>query len=170
MKKLLPWLLLPVVVFLSSCSQEAPRVNQRLIIVGFDGMDPVLAQQWMDDGSLPNFRKLAAMGDFAPLPTSNPPQSPVAWSGFATGTGPGEHGIYDFLRRDTETQLPAFSISEFVPPQSFLPLFGMELPLDSGEIINRRIGTPSGVRLKNRAAFPQSCGCRLLFHPIPSTA
>ena len=73
MKKLLPWLLLPVVVFLSSCSQEAPRVNQRLIIVGFDGMDPVLAQQWMDDGSLPNFRKLAAMGDFAPLPTSNPP-------------------------------------------------------------------------------------------------
>jgi predicted AlkP superfamily phosphohydrolase/phosphomutase len=91
---------------------------------------------------LPNFRKLAAMGEFHPLPTSNPPQSPVAWSDFATGSGPGEHGIYDFLRRDPETLLPAFSISKAILPQDFLSLFGMELPLDSGEIINRRIGTP----------------------------
>ena len=107
-------------------------MERRLIILGFYGMDPVLAQQWMDDGSLPNFRKLASMGGFHSLPTSNPPQSPVAWSDFATGTGPGEHGIYDFLRRDPETQLPDFSISRFVPPQNILPLFGMELPLDSG--------------------------------------
>jgi len=129
-------------LILTSCAKDAPRVDQRLIIIGFDGMDPVLAQQWMDDGSLPNFRKLAAMGEFHRLPTSNPPQSPVAWSDFATGTGPGEHGIYDFLRRDPETLLPAFSISKSIPPQEFLSLFGMELPLDSGEIINRRIGTP----------------------------
>ena len=142
MKKFLARLLLPVIILLASCSQEAPPVERRLIILGFDGMDPVLAQQWMDAGSLPNFRQLAAQGGFHSLPTSNPPQSPVAWSDFATGTGPGEHGIYDFLRRDPETQLPAFSISRFVPPQNILPLFGLELPLDSGEIINRRIGTP----------------------------
>ena len=142
MKKFLARLLLPVIILLASCSQEAPPVERRLIILGFDGMDPVLAQQWMDDGSLPNFRQLAAQGGFHSLPTSNPPQSPVAWSDFATGTGPGEHGIYDFLRRDPETQLPAFSISRFVPPRNILPLFGLELPLDSGEIINRRIGTP----------------------------
>ena len=117
-------------------------MEQRLIILGFDGMDPVLARKWMDDGSLPNFQKLATMGEFHPLPTSNPPQSPVAWSDFATGTGPGEHGIYDFLRRDPETYSPDFSISRIVPPQDFLPLFGMQLPLEDGEIINRRIGTP----------------------------
>jgi len=76
------------------------------------------------------------------LPTSNPPQSPVAWSDFATGTGPGEHGIYDFLRRDPATHLPDFSISRFVPLQSFLDLFGMKLPLDDGEIIKGRISTP----------------------------
>ncbi len=96
----------------------------------------------MDDGSLPNFRKLAALGGFHSLPTSNPPQSPVAWSDFATGTGPGEHGIYDFLSRDPETHLPDFSISRIVPPGDFLSLFGMELPLEDGQIINRRIGTP----------------------------
>lgn len=141
-KNLIAGLFLPVIFLLGSCGQEAPRTEQRLIILGFDGMDPVLAEQWMDDGSLPNFRKLATMGGFRPLPTSNPPQSPVAWSDFATGTGPGEHGIYDFLRRDPETHLPDFSISRIIPPQNILPLFGMDLPLENGEIINRRIGTP----------------------------
>ena len=127
---------------LSACSPEAPPVDSRLIILGFDGMDPVLAQQWMDDGSLPNFTALAETGRFQPLATSNPPQSPVAWSSFATGTGPGEHGIYDFLRRNPESYNPAFSISESLPPQNVLSLFGMELPLDSGEILNRRVGEP----------------------------
>ncbi|MDH4018582.1 MAG: alkaline phosphatase family protein [Xanthomonadales bacterium] len=141
MKTMVSVLLIPLVFLLVSCSKEAPT-TQRLIILGFDGMDPVLTSKWMEDGSLPNFQKLATMGGFHSLPTSNPPQSPVAWSDFATGTGPGEHGIYDFLRRDPETYSPAFSISEIVPPQDFLSLFGMELPLEDGEIINRRIGTP----------------------------
>jgi len=141
-KSLRMGVLLPVFLLLASCSQDVPTVEQRLIILGFDGLDPVLTQQWMDDGSLPNFRKLAAMGGFHSLPTSNPPQSPVAWSDFATGSGPGEHGIYDFLRRDPETYLPDFSISRVIPPEDFLSLFGMELPLDDAEIINRRIGTP----------------------------
>ena len=129
------------VILLASCVQEPPPA-QRLVILGFDGMDPVLVQQWMDDGSLPNFKKLATMGGFQPLPTSNPPQSPVAWSDFATGTGPGEHGIYDFLRRNPQTYAPDFSISRIVPPQDFLSLFGMKLPIQDGEIINRRIGEP----------------------------
>ena len=130
-----------VIFVLTACLQETPRTEQRLIILGFDGMDPVLVKQWMDDGSLPNFQSLANSGEFHSLPTTNPPQSPVAWSDFATGTGPGKHGIYDFLRRDPETHLPEFSISEYIPPADFLSLFGMELPLDDGEIINRRIGT-----------------------------
>jgi len=67
-KRLLTGLLLPIIILLASCSQEAPPVEQRLIILGFDGMDPVLTRQWMDDGSLPNFRKLAAMGGFHSLP------------------------------------------------------------------------------------------------------
>jgi predicted AlkP superfamily phosphohydrolase/phosphomutase len=135
---LLAWI---AVLGLAGCAEQTPQVGSRLIIVGFDGMDPVLAQQWMDDGSLPNFQRLADVGQFQPLATSNPPQSPVAWSGFATGTDPGQHGIYDFLRRDPADYSPAFSISESFPPDSVLSLFGMELPLDSGSIVNRRIGT-----------------------------
>ena len=141
-KVFLTGLVLSVIFLMASCNRDVSRVDERLLILGFDGMDPVLARQWMDDGSLPNFRKLSAMGGFRPLATSNPPQSPVAWSDFATGTGPGEHGIYDFLRRDPETYLPDFSISRVIPPEDFLSLFGMQLPLDDAEIINRRIGTP----------------------------
>lgn len=137
----LVWALI-VAMLLGGCGGEAPPVDKRLIILGFDGMDPKLASQWMADGSLPNFSKLAANGDFRPLGTSNPPQSPVAWSGFATGHEPGEHGIYDFLRRDPENYQPAFSISRNEPPETVLDLFGMSLPLDSGAIINRRLGDP----------------------------
>lgn len=135
------WALIAALL-LGGCGGEAPPVDKRLIILGFDGMDPKLASQWMADGSLPNFSKLAANGDFRPLGTSNPPQSPVAWSGFATGHEPGEHGIYDFLRRDPENYQPAFSISRNEPPENVLELFGMSLPLDSGAIINRRLGDP----------------------------
>jgi predicted AlkP superfamily phosphohydrolase/phosphomutase len=129
-------------LLLLACGEPPKTVASRLIIVGFDGMDPALARRWMDDGSLPNFRKLADRGEFHALNTSNPPQSPVAWSDFATGTLPGDHGIYDFLRRDPANYSPAFSISESIPPQTVLPLFGLQLPLDDGEIINRRNGQP----------------------------
>ena len=73
-------LLLAVTILMmaASCGRDAPPVASRLIILGFDGMDPVLAQRWMDDGSLPHFSQLAETGTFGPLATSNPPQSPVA--------------------------------------------------------------------------------------------
>ncbi|MBE9548760.1 MAG: alkaline phosphatase family protein [Proteobacteria bacterium] len=132
------------VLALAGCgkAQDNSPAESRLIIVGFDGMDPNLAQQWMDAGVLPNFTRLAKQGAFHPLATSNPPQSPVAWSSFATGMSPGEHGIYDFLRRDADTYSPDFSISTTRPPENVLNIFGLNLPLDEGEIINRRQGSP----------------------------
>jgi predicted AlkP superfamily phosphohydrolase/phosphomutase len=142
MTTLIRALMVTALLALTACGETPRTVDQRLIILGFDGMDPNLARQWMADGSLPNFSRLAEMGQFKPLATSNPPQSPVAWSDFATGEGPGEHGIYDFLRRDPETYGPAFSISENIPPETVLDIFGMQLPLDDAQILNRRQGTP----------------------------
>jgi len=127
---------------LAGCSAEPEPVEQRVVILGFDGMDPVLAQRWMDEGKLPNFSRLAESGHFQPLGTSNPPQSPVAWSDFATGAHAGSHGIFDFLRRDPETYGPQFSISENIPPESHLDLFGLSIPLDEGQVVNRRQGVP----------------------------
>ncbi len=154
-------------LLLSACGEQTKRVSSRLIVLGFDGMDPKLAQKWMDDGSLPNFSKLAASGEFHPLQTSNPPQSPVAWSDFATGTKPGDHGIYDFLSRDPENYGPAFSISESIPPDSVLPLFGMELPLDDGKIINRRNGIPFWSSVEEKGGASTVLRVPVTFPPDP---
>jgi len=143
-------LLACAIVMLAGCGSEPEPAEQRVVILGFDGMDPVLAQRWMDEGKLPNFSRLAESGHFQPLGTSNPPQSPVAWSDFATGEHAGAHGIFDFLRRDPETYGPQFSISENIPPESHLELFGLSIPLDEGQVLNRRQGVPFWTEAEQR--------------------
>lgn len=86
---------------------EAKNYQQHVWILGFDGVDPTWLKQWVDAGKLPNVKKLMDEGTFMPLASTNPPQSPVAWASFATGTNPGGHGIYDFIKRDPSTYLPA---------------------------------------------------------------
>lgn len=115
--------------------------HAKTVILGFDGMDPVLSQQWMDSGDLPNFKKLAELGSFQPLATTNPAQSPVAWSSFATGLNPGEHGIFDFIHRDANTFEPVYSISGIKQPETY-DLFGWEIPISDASIYNKRLGKP----------------------------
>ncbi|HNP64539.1 MAG TPA: alkaline phosphatase family protein [Woeseiaceae bacterium] len=116
------------------------RVDARVIVLGFDGLDPGLAERWMNEGLMPNFARLAETGSYQALATTTPAQSPVAWSSFATGTGPGEHGIFDFLRRSTDAYSPDFSISETAPTRYTVDILGLEIPADGGEVSNRRIG------------------------------
>ncbi len=78
----------------------------KLLILGFDGMDPALLDRWMKAGQLPNLSRLASTGGVRPLATTHSPESPTAWASFATGVNPGKHNIYDFLVRDTATYLP----------------------------------------------------------------
>src|SRR5438046_6311905 len=71
----------------------------------------------MEEGKLPRLRALAERGDFRRLASTNPPQSPVAWTTFATGTGPGRHGIFDFIERDPATYLPDVGTGGVRPPR-----------------------------------------------------
>lgn len=90
----------------------APRLStadERMILLGVDGMDPTYLQQFMAEGVLPNLARLAKQGGFMPLGTSIPPQSPVAWSNFITGMNPGGHGIFDFIALDRTSLLPYLS-------------------------------------------------------------
>jgi len=113
-------------------------------VLGIDGMDPVILQRLMDEGKMPEFKRLAAEGSFQPLGTVNPPQSPVAWSSFATGMDPGGHGIFDFVHRDPATYRPLASATP--PPSGELPgavhLFGYVLPLGGETVGNNRSGKP----------------------------
>ena len=96
---------------------EVGRRGPRLVILGFDGVDPRLLSRWMEEGKLPRLRALAERGDYRPLASTNPPQSPVAWTTFATGTGPGRHGIFDFIERDPATYLPDVGTGGVRPPR-----------------------------------------------------
>jgi len=83
---------------------------KRVIVLGMDGLDPRIMEEMMAMGKLPHFNKLAASNGYARLRTSNPPESPVAWSTIATGCNPGEHGIFDFLHRWPKTYTPYLSL------------------------------------------------------------
>jgi predicted AlkP superfamily phosphohydrolase/phosphomutase len=86
-------------------------VEKRLVVLGVDGMDPRLVEQYVRAGRMPNLKALAERGTFMPLATSFPPQSPVAWSAFITGMQAPGHGIYDFVHRDPHTLSPYLSTS-----------------------------------------------------------
>jgi len=108
----------------------------KVLVLGFDGMDPRLLQTWMNEGKLPAFQRLIGQGDFRRLQTSIPPQSPVAWANFVTGMDPGGHGIFDFMHRDPETYIPIFSASTATPPKTTLKIGDIVLPLRGGEVKN----------------------------------
>lgn len=102
-------LILPIRLSLRAIRRRklpAESKNRRVVVLGFDGMDYRLTKRFIDDGHLPNFKKLAEEGSFTPLKTTNPSLSPVAWSSFQTGVNPGAHNVFDFLSRDARTYLP----------------------------------------------------------------
>src|SRR5687767_13774410 len=101
----------------SSGGKPLRRAGQRVFVLGFDGMDPTLARQYMDEGKLPNLKRLSETGTFAKLETTQPSESPVAWSSFATGVNPGKHNIYDFLVRDFQTYMPDLAGVKKEPPE-----------------------------------------------------
>jgi predicted AlkP superfamily phosphohydrolase/phosphomutase len=109
---------------------------KKVIVLGFDGMDPRLVTIWMNEGKLPAFKKLAGQGGFKPLGTSIPPQSPVAWSNFITGMDPGGHGIFDFIHRDPKTYFPVFSASETAEATKTFRLGKYILPIKGGTVRN----------------------------------
>jgi predicted AlkP superfamily phosphohydrolase/phosphomutase len=115
---------------------------KRVVIVGFDGMDPELANRFMGEGKLPNLARLRESGTFRPLRTTFPAISPVAWSTFQTGVNPGKHNIYDFLARDLKNYLPFLSSAQISQPKRHLRIGKYSLPLGKSEVKGLRKGTP----------------------------
>jgi len=115
---------------------------KRVVVLGFDGMDPRLAARFIDEGRLPNLSKLRDNGTFRPLRTTFPPISPVAWSTYQTGVNPGKHNIYDFLARDLKSYLPHLSSAEITGPKRQLKIGRYSLPLGKPQIKGMRRGTP----------------------------
>jgi predicted AlkP superfamily phosphohydrolase/phosphomutase len=114
--------------------------EHKLIILGVDGMDPQLLKQFMREGKMPNFSRLAEQGSFRLLTTSIPPQSPVAWSNLITGMNAGGHGIFDFIHRDPKTLELYFSASRVEGPKHAIHLGSWVIPLGGGSAEQLRKG------------------------------
>lgn len=111
---------------------EKPKV----VILGFDGADAHLVEKWMNEGKLPNLAALRDEGGFSPLQPTNPPQTPVSWSAFATGSNPGKTEIFDFLKRKPADYLPDFAMtSESKQPFLFGERNGLALGAIAGAAI-----------------------------------
>jgi hypothetical protein len=106
--------------------------------MGVDGMDPGFVEaHWVE---LPNLNQLRQDGAFSRLATTTPPQSPVAWSTFATGLDPAAHGIFDFVHRDPGTLAPFLSTDRTEPPRFRFALGPYQLPLSSSRVVSLRKG------------------------------
>ena len=134
----------------SACSGRSTAAGKRVIVLGFDGLDYDLTRSLIDKGRLPNFARLAASGGFAPLETTIPPQSPVAWSTFITGLDPGGHGIFDFIHRDPKTMVPYLSTSRAEGSSRAITVGEWQFPISGGSVELLRQGQPFWEVLEQR--------------------
>ncbi len=143
-KKLLLALPLVGLAILVACGRQEPpqKFSQKLVILGFDGMDPRLVERWMAEGRLPNMARLAHEGSFERLGTTPSPESPTSWSSFAIGGNPGRHDIYDFLVRNMRTYMPDIGMARPIPPRF---LFNY-IPISMPKVVSLRGGTSFWVR------------------------
>ncbi len=124
---------------------------RKTVVIGLDGLEPTIVDGLFTRGELPTLWRLRERGGAARLRTTTPAQTPVAWSSFATGTNPGGHGIFDFLRRDPATYLPDLSLNRYEQKNAFVP----------PKVVNLRRGTAFW-ELLSRSGIPSvvlRCPC-----------
>lgn len=140
---------------LQGCAAPSVKADlgRRAIVLGIDGLDPSLLKRYMEEGVLPNFKKLTSGAEFMHLGTSVPPQSPTAWSNVIAGAGAGVHGIFDFIHRDPATLTPLFSLTQTEPPTKNITIGNVVIPLWGGGITNLRSG-PTFWRALEEAGVP----------------
>jgi len=96
-------------VLLASCTSDDK--GGKVIVLGFDGMDPEAVDLLMSEGKMPNFAKLRQDGAYGRLLSSKPMLSPIIWTTIATGKTPDQHKIGHFVAVNEKTgeQLPVTS-------------------------------------------------------------
>jgi predicted AlkP superfamily phosphohydrolase/phosphomutase len=124
-----------IILFFKRLKIQEKAKFKRIIIIGFDGMDYHLLKTFMKQGEpFPNFKKLEKNGTFAPLFSTEPPVSPVAWSTFSTGVNPGKHNIFDFLTTDRKTYMPKLACSNIIPGKKTLKFGKYTIPISKPKI------------------------------------
>ncbi len=69
----------------------------KVMVLGFDGVDPEFLEYLIEEGRLPNFARLFREGAYAPCQSFKPTKSVVIWTSIATGKRMEKHGIIDWM-------------------------------------------------------------------------
>lgn len=133
----------------------------RAIFLGLDGLDPGLAERFMNEGRLPNLARLRQQGAYRRLRTTFPSLSPVAWSTFATGVNPAKHNIFDFLNRNLKTYIPELSSARVGRPSRVLKIGKLRIPLSRPPVTMGRKSVPFWKLLGEH-----DVGCTIIRVPI----
>ncbi len=98
-------------------------IQKKLVVIGLDGSSWDLVQPLVDQGRLPNIKRMMDGGMHSTMLSTNPAHSAPAWTTFATGVEPTQHGCLDFLTVDKNiddlklidsTQIPQETIYEMM--------------------------------------------------------
>ena len=158
----------PVRSFIQRMKRRSRRPSDvdRVIVVGLDGMEPDLTEDYLQRGWLPNLQRLREQGCYSRLETTFPAVSPVAWSSFATGSQPGRHNIFDFLDRDLRTYLPVLSSAVIGSPRVW-KLGRFQIPISKPELRLLRKSKPFWTVLGEYGLWSTILRVPITFPPEP---
>ncbi len=80
----------------NSCNGKK-EITEKVALIGFDAADWRFINPLINQGELPNFKKLMDSGSYGTMSTIKPVLSPIIWTSIATGKTPPQHGILDFM-------------------------------------------------------------------------
>ena len=140
---------------------------RRIVVLGLDGLEPKLVDQYMQQGALPNMAELKAQGCYQRLGTTTPAISPVAWSSFQTGVNPGAHNIFDFLTRDKRNCMPQLSSTETDSSNRRVRFLGIPLWRSGASLRIMRKSRPFWTLLGERGIFSSIIRVPISYPPEP---
>jgi len=88
------------------------NAQKKVFVMGIDGMDPKITQQYLDDGDMPNLKKLlerSACRENMAMVGGQPTVTPPMWTTLATGASPFIHGVHDFSKKGSEIGEAAYN-------------------------------------------------------------
>lgn len=90
---------------------------KKLVVIGLDGATWKLLKPLMDEGVMPNLKRIVEGGVQRRLESTMPAMTGPSWATFATGVNPGKHGVFDFmLPNDSLSNLRVANSKEILVP------------------------------------------------------
>jgi predicted AlkP superfamily phosphohydrolase/phosphomutase len=94
--------------------REGKMNIKKVIILGLDALVPNLTERFINEGVLPNFKKLANNGIFTRVRPVIPAQTPANWQTIVTGATPGTHSVVVWgTHRENEEVFKTFGNAAF---------------------------------------------------------